>query len=229
MVQFVAVQCFRCHQLQVSQRRRDSRFVCKLCGARQSLRKVFASSMRAAELRPFVQKRNLARGLAAERYDDEYPPELQSEPEPEPECDADADVGADAGRERDAQHCCEVPAAFRPCSQLPSRWRSRAAAVECAIAAPSPEEAQLSEDDVVTALPDAARGRQCGRKRAFRKRTPNNPSLTALKDERPTSRRRTSAPYALVSKPPVADSKQFFDEGIVTRPDDEEYQEEVWS
>lgn len=70
MQEFYAVQCFQCKQFQVVQKRKDRKFNCKLCGNKQSVRKVVARSTKAADVRKFVQQLNLRRGQAAEQYDD---------------------------------------------------------------------------------------------------------------------------------------------------------------
>lgn len=70
MPEFYAVQCFQCEQYQVAQARKDRRFSCKLCGAKQSVRRIFARSHAAKDVRSFIQEMNYARGMAAEAYDD---------------------------------------------------------------------------------------------------------------------------------------------------------------
>lgn len=46
------------------QRRKDGKFNCKVCGAKQSIRAILARSENASQLRPVVQKINYARGNA---------------------------------------------------------------------------------------------------------------------------------------------------------------------
>jgi predicted RNA-binding Zn-ribbon protein involved in translation (DUF1610 family) len=71
MPEFYALQCFSCEQYQVCQSRKDSKFVCKLCGARQSMRRIHARADTARPVREHVQRLNLTRGLAGEMYEDE--------------------------------------------------------------------------------------------------------------------------------------------------------------
>jgi hypothetical protein len=69
MPEFYALQCFSCEQFQVCQARRDSKFTCKLCGARQSVRRIHARADAARPVREHVQQLNLTRGLAGEAYE----------------------------------------------------------------------------------------------------------------------------------------------------------------
>jgi MRN-interacting protein len=70
MPEFHALQCFSCGQFQVCQARKDSKFTCKLCGSRQSVRRIHARADAARPVRERVQRLNLARGLAGEDYEE---------------------------------------------------------------------------------------------------------------------------------------------------------------
>ena len=59
---FLVLRCFQCRHFQVIQRRKDRKWTCKLCGGRQSIIKVFASSERAKDCRLVVQELNMRRG-----------------------------------------------------------------------------------------------------------------------------------------------------------------------
>ena len=68
------MQCFQCRTFQCQQRRVDKTKTqrtmrCRICGARQSIRKVFAVSSKAKDVRKVVQKLNLARGSAEEEME----------------------------------------------------------------------------------------------------------------------------------------------------------------
>lgn len=47
-----------------------SQFACKLCGAKQSVRRIYGRSHAAKDVRAFVQTRNFAEGTAGEAFDD---------------------------------------------------------------------------------------------------------------------------------------------------------------
>ena len=57
---FFALQCFQCSTFQVVQKTQQQKFTCKLCGAKQSIVRVFASGA-AKECRAVVQQLNMAR------------------------------------------------------------------------------------------------------------------------------------------------------------------------
>ncbi len=59
---FHVLRCFQCRHFQVVQRRKDKKWKCKICGSKQSVIKVFASSDRAKECRLVVQELNMRRG-----------------------------------------------------------------------------------------------------------------------------------------------------------------------
>lgn len=73
MPDFVCVQCFSCHMFQVQQVNKSSKFACKLCGAKQSVRKVFTLSPHAKHVRHMVQALNLARGRLEQEGGGEFP------------------------------------------------------------------------------------------------------------------------------------------------------------
>ena len=52
---FFALQCFQCSTFQVVQKTQQQKFTCKLCGAKQSIVRVFASGA-AKECRAVVQQ-----------------------------------------------------------------------------------------------------------------------------------------------------------------------------
>ena len=60
---FFALQCFQCSTFQVVQKTQQQKFTCKLCGAKQSIVRVFASGA-AKECRNVVQQLNMARAHA---------------------------------------------------------------------------------------------------------------------------------------------------------------------
>lgn len=73
MPEFIIVQCFQCELFQVGQRRKDAKFTYKVCGAAQSVRRVFTRSGRAGDLRPAVQAAKLARGTAEGAFEQLFP------------------------------------------------------------------------------------------------------------------------------------------------------------
>ena len=60
---FFALQCFDCETFQVAQKTQQQKFACKLCGAKQSIVRVFATGA-AKDVRPVVQQLNMARAHA---------------------------------------------------------------------------------------------------------------------------------------------------------------------
>ncbi|KAH7414920.1 hypothetical protein KP509_14G018100 [Ceratopteris richardii] len=65
MPAFLALQCYNCNMMQVKQEKKSSnKWVCSLCNENQSVRKVYASSMAARDIRMFVQEYNLSRNSA---------------------------------------------------------------------------------------------------------------------------------------------------------------------
>lgn len=70
MPEFIIVQCYKCDSFQVCQRRKDSKFSCKICRSSQSVRRIFAKSFNAAHLRPLVQQANLSRGNAEQFFEE---------------------------------------------------------------------------------------------------------------------------------------------------------------
>ncbi|XP_031488957.1 uncharacterized protein LOC116256685 [Nymphaea colorata] len=59
---FIAVQCYQCSTMQVKQEKKSSnKWRCVICNERQSVRKVFARSFLAKDVRGFVQVANAAR------------------------------------------------------------------------------------------------------------------------------------------------------------------------
>ena len=63
MVVFLCVSCYTCKMFQAIQQRKSStKFSCKMCNAKQSIRRVFSKSERAADIRGVVQALNSKRG-----------------------------------------------------------------------------------------------------------------------------------------------------------------------
>ncbi|XP_046368871.2 uncharacterized protein LOC124143799 [Haliotis rufescens] len=58
---FQVVQCYSCHTFQVQQRKKVNKWVCKMCGEKQSIKKVYGEGS-GADCRVHVQKLNTLRG-----------------------------------------------------------------------------------------------------------------------------------------------------------------------
>lgn len=99
MPQFYALQCFQCEQYQVTQARKDKKFTCKLCGAKQSVRRIFARSHAAKDVRLFIQQLNLARGTAAEAYDDIAQDTLGNQ-----QCEANEHIDGHTVHDKNGEH-----------------------------------------------------------------------------------------------------------------------------
>ncbi|KAK9811466.1 hypothetical protein WJX72_004434 [[Myrmecia] bisecta] len=67
MPEFHAVQCFQCQTFQVQQVKKVAKFSCSLCGCKQSVRKAYAISAQAKDIRLVVQQLNLKRQKADEQ------------------------------------------------------------------------------------------------------------------------------------------------------------------
>ena len=62
MPEYVCVCCYSCKRFQACQRRKDGKLNCKLCGEKQTVRKIWACSDKASEIRPVVMRLNAQRG-----------------------------------------------------------------------------------------------------------------------------------------------------------------------
>ncbi|XP_020255382.1 MRN complex-interacting protein [Asparagus officinalis] len=62
---FIAVQCFNCSTMQVKQQKKSSnKWVCVICGEKQSVRQIHARGYKAKDVRGFVQGFNSSRSAA---------------------------------------------------------------------------------------------------------------------------------------------------------------------
>lgn len=140
MPEFIVVRCYSCEHYQVTQRRADSKFTCKICGSRQSVRTIPARSHNAAQLRPLVQQANMARGDAQNIFD-----QLQQPPS-EPDSDRESNP------EQEKQ---SVPTS--------SRWTTFVRALKTENFTSPGEKAtpdDNSDPEVVTSLPDRQKKRR---------------------------------------------------------------------
>ncbi|XP_057793246.1 uncharacterized protein LOC131009858 [Salvia miltiorrhiza] len=68
-ISFIAVQCFECSTMQVKQQKKSSnKWSCVVCNQKQSVRKVFAQSFMAKDVRKFVQNFNMSRQLSDQQH-----------------------------------------------------------------------------------------------------------------------------------------------------------------
>ncbi|KAL9665266.1 hypothetical protein QQ045_020681 [Rhodiola kirilowii] len=58
---FIAVQCFQCLTMQVKMKNRSNKWSCVVCNEKHSVRKVYAHSSMAKDVRKFVQSFNMSR------------------------------------------------------------------------------------------------------------------------------------------------------------------------
>ena len=65
MIEWLCVCCAQCGKFQGQQRKKVSKWQCKVCGHKQSLVKVFAVSFEAKDIRKVVQDLNMTAGEAA--------------------------------------------------------------------------------------------------------------------------------------------------------------------
>lgn len=97
------VRCYSCGTFQAKQRTKSKKWNCKLCGSKQSLRKVYACSSKAADIRPIVMNLNMARShqnLEDEADEDESNEQHQTVLLPEDQ--TEAKMGGNAGSKWDA-------------------------------------------------------------------------------------------------------------------------------
>lgn len=140
MPEFIIVRCYNCEHYQVAQRRADSKFTCKICGSRQSVRTIPARSRNAAQLRPLVQQANMARGDAQNIFD-----QLQQSPS-----------------EPNSDHVSN-PEREEPRVPTPSRWTSYVHALKTESFSSSSGKITPDDDsdlEVVTSLPDREKKRR---------------------------------------------------------------------
>eukprot|EP00177_Eucheuma_denticulatum_P004640 GFKZ01008443.1.p1 GENE.GFKZ01008443.1~~GFKZ01008443.1.p1 ORF type:complete len:288 (-),score=35.67 GFKZ01008443.1:82-945(-) len=201
MQEFYAVQCFQCKQFQVAQKRKDRKFNCKICGNKQSVRKIAARSHKAADVRKFVQQLNLRRGQAAEQYDDvRRGSSLTSEQNHLPGTEEGAEdftgVPIDSNTSLPTNQCYRPP----PADALqPSKWTQFSSELTRSNSDfPGPSEDNAAEchehiqyeegvdNSFITALPDITVLRRNRRKRHARWRTPSNPPGGSDSAEPPT-------------------------------------------
>lgn len=60
-IEYIAVQCFQCHAFQVAQQTKTNKWNCKICNSKQTIKKIYAISFQAKDIRPIVQDLNLKR------------------------------------------------------------------------------------------------------------------------------------------------------------------------
>lgn len=85
--EFILVKCFNdagsCGTFQVTQKRKDNTWTCKVCNKKQSIVKTYAVSYKAADIRPLAQKYNMERGQKIENAPPKRPISQVSEEDEE--------------------------------------------------------------------------------------------------------------------------------------------------
>ncbi|KAF2077412.1 hypothetical protein CYY_001261 [Polysphondylium violaceum] len=66
MVEYILVKCFSCTTFQVQQKNKKNSFSCKMCGAKQTVQKVYGISNTAKPLSELVKKYNMDQGMRNE-------------------------------------------------------------------------------------------------------------------------------------------------------------------
>ncbi|CAA0830125.1 Unknown protein [Striga hermonthica] len=79
---FIAVECFHCCTMQVKQQKKssNSKWNCVVCNQKQSVRKVFAQSSMARDVRKFVQASNMSRQMSDQTHLEVETLEIQERP-----------------------------------------------------------------------------------------------------------------------------------------------------
>ena len=67
MVVYIVVACGECEKFQVQQENKRKGFSCKVCGTKNSVRKVWAKSCKAKDVRPVCQSLNMKVGMKKDR------------------------------------------------------------------------------------------------------------------------------------------------------------------
>ncbi|XP_051139745.1 uncharacterized protein LOC127257393 [Andrographis paniculata] len=89
MPDFIALQCFMCSTMQVKQQKKSSnKWSCVVCNEKQSVRKVFAKSTAAKDIRLFVQNFNMSRHLSDQKQQFAFEEELHASNSPRNEPEA---------------------------------------------------------------------------------------------------------------------------------------------
>ncbi|KAJ8902200.1 hypothetical protein NDN08_006608 [Rhodosorus marinus] len=118
-----------CRTFQASTLRRDRRFVCKVCGIQQSVRKIIAQSHSAKDIRPVVQKLNRARDFSRDEHEEE------SE-------DVDSTSSNEGAPSSDVQIARELPSASRW-----SRYERQEGSAPCRVPASVDRERATAEPE----------------------------------------------------------------------------------
>jgi len=68
MPEYIAVRCFNtpCELFQVIQKPKSNKWECRVCHSKQSVRKIYASSYKASDIRPVITKLNYEVGMKKE-------------------------------------------------------------------------------------------------------------------------------------------------------------------
>lgn len=155
MPEYVGLKCCQpdCAIFQVTQKRKDNKWQCKICQTKQSVQKVYAISNKPSDIRPVVQKYNMEKGLAEEKAPKRIREEIVQEEED------DIEIGDDG---RIIQKNPSVQNNSQP---KQSKWLQFLDPKELE----QEQEQNESEDDerYVTILPDVVRGRGRGRGRGL--------------------------------------------------------------
>lgn len=81
MPEFLGLQCFKCEAFQVQQKKKTNKWKCAICQSKQTVRKIYAVSAKAKEVRGVVMDLNMRRGEAEVS---DFNNLGQEEPVPEP-------------------------------------------------------------------------------------------------------------------------------------------------
>jgi hypothetical protein len=201
MPEYVVLKCFSCGLFQGAQRRKDNKFVCVVCRAKQSIRQIFAISEKSGDLRVVIQELNLKQGQKADA--------LALAPPVEPLGDDDCQWENAEVDTMPMPHWQGVSHASAPAHKV-SRW---AAYMDDDA---GDDATDFAADDIdprfVTSLPARGRGRGGGRGNATRSSQTNvNRSTDSTRDDdvpaRPVSssvpQRTTASLLSFLAKPKV--------------------------
>jgi hypothetical protein len=75
--EFIAVQCYQCKTFQVGRQTKTNKWTCKICNSKQSVRKIYAVSNQAKDIRQIIQKLNIERPKIEENLKQSEPSEQE--------------------------------------------------------------------------------------------------------------------------------------------------------
>lgn len=102
-IEYIAVQCFQCKVFQVERTKKQNKWTCKICNSKQSVRKVYAISTQAKDIRLVVQELNMKRKDVEEELEKQKLLELQESQNDDGQLESIDDVFEQHRREQEEE------------------------------------------------------------------------------------------------------------------------------